>query len=259
MQSAVKFWILWSALVCGAGWVLSGLHQLNRVGYLWVFALGTAGWCACRAPDRAAGHDTGYGPKRRSGSLRNWRSRFRRPAPLLFVVTALLALAGGACYAPLNVDTLCYRLPRVLHWLAEGRWHWIRTADPRMNFAGCGYEWLTAPLILFTRSDRLVFLINWVSYLLLPGLIFSVFTRLGVRGRVAWWWMWILSSGWCYVLQAGNVLADSFVIIYALAAVDFALRARESQRVRDVWFSMLAAALLTGGKQTAIPRWRCSG
>src|SRR5262249_8624306 len=156
-------------------------------------------------------------------------------------------------YAQINLDTLGYRLPRVLHWLTEERWHWIRTCDERMNVAGCGFEWLSAPLLLFTRSDRLDFLINWVSYLLLPGLIFSVFTRLGVRGRVAWWWMWILSSGWCYALQAGSLQNDAFVVVYALAAVDFALRARQSQRVSDAWFSMLAAGLLTGVKQIAIP------
>ena len=258
MQSAVKFWILWSAFLSGAGWVLSSLHQLNRVGYLCVFVLGAAAWCWRKIAERAAGKTISNRPAPRSDWLRVLRSRFRRPAPLLFLMTALLAFAGGAIYEQLNIDTLCYRLPRVLHWLAEGKWHWIRTSDERMNVAGCGLEWLTAPLLLFTRSDRLVFLINWVSYLLLPGLMFSVFTRVGVPGRVAWWWMWIISSGWCYALQAGSVLNDAFIVIYALAAVDFALRAWQSQRVSDAWLSILAAALLTGAKQTAF-RWRCCG
>jgi hypothetical protein len=122
-----------------------------------------------------------------------------------------------------------------------------------MNVVGCGFEWLSAPLILFTRTDQWIFLLNMVSYLMLPGLIFSVFTRLQVRPRVAWWWMWFLSSGWCFTIQAGSDVNDSFAAIYALAAVDFALRARESKRVADLWLSMLAAALLTGVKQTNIP------
>lgn len=118
---------------------------------------------------------------------------------------------------------------------------------------GCVFEWLSAPLILFTRTDRLLFLINLASYLMLPGLIFSVFTRLQVRPRTAWWWMWFLSSGWCFALQAGSDVNDSFAAIYPLAAVDFALRARESKRVADLWLSVLAAALLTRVKQNNIP------
>ena len=143
--------------------------------------------------------------------------------------------------------------PGVLHWLGAEQWHWIHTSDTRMNIAGCGFEWLSTPLILFTRTDRFLFLINWISFLLLPGLIFSVFTRLQVRPRAAWWWMWLLASGWCFVFQAESNVNDSFATIYALAAVDLALRARESKSVADLWLSILAAGLLTGTKQTSIP------
>jgi hypothetical protein len=122
-----------------------------------------------------------------------------------------------------------------------------------MNIAGCGFEWLAAPLVLFTHTDRFLFLINWISYLLLPGLIFSVFTRLQVRPRVVWWWMWFLAAGWCFVLQAGSVDNDSLAAVYILAGVDLALRAREKNSATDLWLSLLAAALATGVKQTNLP------
>jgi hypothetical protein len=164
-----------------------------------------------------------------------------------------MTLIAGWLYLPANWDSNSYRTPRVLHWLGAGEWHWIRTADMRMNVVNCGFEWLTAPLILFTRTDRFLFLINWVSYLMLPGLIFSVFQRLGVRPRAAWWWMWFLASGWCFVMQASSTENDGFAVIYALAAVDLALRAREKKQAADLWLAILATALLTGSKQTNIP------
>ena len=249
MLNIVRFWILLSAFLSAAGWILSAFHQLNRGGYLIFFAFAALalvlGWRRLnfRRPLTNITHRAWH---------KLWR-RFKRPAPMFFLALALMGLAAGVLYAPDNIDSNAYRIPRVLHWLASEKWHWIHTSDARMNSAGCGFEWLSAPLVLFTRTDRFLFLINWLSYLMLPGLIFSVLTRLGVRARVAWWWMWALASGWCFVLQAGSTGNDSFGAIYALAAVDLALRAQERKNSGDLWLSMLAAALLTNAKQTNIP------
>src|SRR5439155_5405187 len=105
--------------------------------------------------------------------------RFLRPLPAIFLLAAILSLIGGAWYAHNNYDALTYRLPRMLHWLAEGRWHWIATPNDRLNYAGTGFEWLQVPIYLLTNSDRALFLLNIASYALLPGLIFGVFRGLG--------------------------------------------------------------------------------
>jgi len=250
MLNFVRAWVWLSALLIGAGWTLSAMHQLNRCGYLAVFllALAVPGWR--RRKLRLSWQDVLRRVRRTGQQLAR---RCRRPAPLLFLALALVALVGGALYVPTNIDTNAYRIPRVLHWLGQEQWHWIHTYDPRLNSAGCGFEWLSAPLILFTRTDRFLFLINWLSYLMLPGLIFSVFVRLGVRSRVAWWWMWFLPSGWIFAMQAGSTGNDSLGAIYALAAVDLVLRAVKNRSVGDLWLSLLAAALLTGLKPTSLP------
>jgi hypothetical protein len=244
--NAVRLWIQLSALLVSAGWLLSAIHQLNRTGYGVFFGLTAFGyflwWQRAKSlPIKKPAH-----------FFHKLRHRCRRKLPLLFVVMALLILLAGALYAPSNGSSTAYRIPRVMHWLTAEQWHWIRTADVRINIAGCGYEWLSAPLILLTNNDRLLYLPNWISFVLLPGLVFSVFTRLGVRSRVAWWWMWLLPSGWCFIMQAGSTINDAFATAYALAALDFALRARKSGEAGDVWLALLAAALSTGVKQTGI-------
>jgi len=170
-----------------------------------------------------------------------------------FLVLASLAFLGGVLYAPSNYDAMAYRTPRVLHWLAEQRWHWIHTEFNRLNTRACAFEWVSAPLIAFARTDRFLFVINIISFFLLPGLIFSLFTRLGVSHRVAWYWMWIVPAGYCFLLQAGSIGNDLFGAVFALAALDFALRARSSQSPRDVWLSFLAAGLATGSKGSNLP------
>lgn len=247
MFTVLRVWIVLSVVLVSAGWVLSALQQLNRTGYGVVFFLSAAGFCFWQWQSR-------WRPRINPVRLfQKFRKRFIRPAPMLFLILSAGTFAGGALHPSVNGDSYAYRIPRVLHWLGAEQWHWIHTGDLRMNIAGCGFEWLAAPLILFTHSYQSIFLINWISFLLLPGLIFNVFTQLGVRSRVAWWWMWLLSSGWCYVLQAETDINDSFAVIYALGSLAFARRARRSGRMADWWFSLLCAALLTGTKQTCIP------
>ena len=241
----VAAWVVLSAFCSCAGWVLSALHQLNIAGYAVTFSLGMAAVWTLRKrvlPEIVWGWN-----------LQEQRRRFGRAFPLAFLIVASLALLGGAVHPPSNYDALAYRIPRVLHWLADGRWHWIYTDFQRVNTRACGIEWLSAPLIAFTRTDRLLFLINAASFLLLPGLVFSVFRRVGVSPRVAWHWMWLLPTGYCYLLQAGSISNDMFSTVYALAAVDFALRARKSGRVSEVCLSVLSAALLTGAKASNLP------
>jgi hypothetical protein len=246
MLLIVRLWILLCAFLVGAGWCLSAIHQLNRAGYLMALTLAVA--VAWIWPRPASWSRVGLAPQ--IGKL--WR-RCRRPAPFLFVLLAVMTLISGILYVPYNSDSYSYRLPRIYHWLAAQQWHWIHTADQRMNVAGCGYEWLAAPVILFTHSTRFLFLINWCSFLLLPGLAFALLREVGVRPRTAWWWMWLLGSGWCYVAQAASIANDGFATVYSLAAGVLALKSLKSGSLGDLWLSFLAAALVTGTKQSNIP------
>ena len=243
---AVRIWIWVSVLASVAGWLLSALGQLNRGGY--------AVFCGVAAVSLWLGrrHLGWLAPEWTSHRSKVW-ARFRRWLPAGFAGLAFLVLLGATLYPPSTHEALSCRVPRVLHWLAEGQWHWIHTPTGRMNDRPCGLEWLAAPLLLFTRSDRGLFLINYIPILLMPGLLFSVCTRLGVRPRVAWHWMWLLPTGYNYLLQAGGLGNDTTPAFYALAAVDFGLRAWKSRQPADLWLSILSAAFLTGAKLSNLP------
>lgn len=240
MPAAAVIWVWLCAYLNCAGWVLSALHQLNAAGYAVVFALGFGALWWWHRWAGVSLHPRIYLPK--------FRRRFGRFFPLCFLILASLAFLGGALYAPANFDTLAYRTPRVLHWLAEEQWHWIHTEFARLNTRSAGFEWVTAPLFLFTGSDRLEFLLNLISFLLLPGRVFAVLTRLGVRLRTAWFWMWLFPAGYGYVLQAGSGVNDLFGALVALCAFEFALRGAREKHVGWLWTSAVAAALMTSVK-----------
>lgn len=257
---AWKLYVLAGVWTSVVGWGLSAVHGLGAKGYLAALAATIVAMAVLRWPQ----------PVRPWGNLLawpRWRARFRRVLPLLFLVLGLIATLGGLVHLPANYDGCWYRLPRTLHWLAEGQWHWIHTDMQRVNCFASGTEWLAAPFLCLLKSERAVVLASVAAYFLLPGLTFSTLTRLGVNRRVAWAWMWLLPGAWVYAMQTGSLANDSFTVLYALAAVDFALRARTSGRATDWWWGMLAAAALSNTKQAywpaalpwlvaALPSWR---
>jgi hypothetical protein len=245
MPTLVLLWVWFCAYLNCAGWALSTIHQLNAGGYAVVLALGFVALLVWRKKTSAQILPQVHRQK--------FRRRFRRPFPLGFLILATIVFLGGALYAPNNYDALAYRIPRVLHWLAAGQWHWIHTDFNRLNTRGCGLEWVSAPGIALFKTDRFLFLINFISFLFLPGLVFSIFTRLGVRRRVAWHWMWIVPTGYGFLLQGGGIGSDLFGVPFVLAAVDFALRAKISGSSGDFFTSILAAALMTSPKTSSLP------
>ena len=243
MSNIALLWVWICVYLNGTGWVLSGLHALNAWGYAAALLVGLGLLAVWRKTSGIRFFDR----------LPVLRRRFRRPFPLAYLTLTGLILVSGVLYAPSNYDALAYRLPRILHWLAAGQWHWIHTIFPRLNGRACGVEWVLTPLIALTKTDRLLFLTNIISYLLMPGLIYSVFTRLGVRRRTAWHRMWIMPAGYCFLVQAGGLGNDVFGVPLALAAFDFALRAKTSGSARDFFTAILAAAMMTGAKTSNLP------
>jgi hypothetical protein len=245
MQAAFALWIFGCAYLCSAGWILSALHELNRSGYAVALLIGLAALFVWRKKIP--------GIKPRPVRRPKLRRRFRRPLPAIFLLAAVLIFLGGALHAPNNYDALTYRLPRMLNWLAAGHWFWIPTINDRMNYSTTAWEWIAMPLLALLRSDRGMFLINALGFLLMPGLLFSVLRQVGAARKVAWTWMWILPLAYGYATQAGSLGNDFAGALFCLMSVQFGLRARRSGRVSDVWLAGLAAALMTGTKLSNLP------
>ena len=249
----VKGWILvstWAALV---GWSLSLSGHFNQTSYAWslVFlALPLAFLCRKTKFPRSMAF---FYP---ICFLKRLRKNPTKPSfwlPLMFISVASLALAGGALYPPSNYDALSYRLPRILHWLDVCQWHWIDGSNARQNYSAPGFEWLMAPLLVFFKTDRLFFFINWISFLLLPGLVFRTFRLAGLPKQTCWWWMWLLPLGYGYVLQSGSIGNDAYAAVYALASVCFVLSADKRGKFLDFGWALLSVALLTGTKGSNLP------
>ncbi len=237
-------WLWFNVTASAAGWLLSPLGFLKLPALIGLGLVVTlVAWFTRPQTQPPPGYS----------AFPRFLRRFRQPLPLAFAVLALLAFAGGVLHPPSNYDGLSYRTPRVLIWLAEGRWHWVESAYQRLNVRTAGFEWATLPILALFKTDRFLFLLNSVSFLIFPGLIFSVWRQLGVPGRVARAWMWLLPTGGCFALQAGSIGNDLFGALWPLAAMHYALRARHTRSATDAAAALLAAGLMTAAKVSNLP------
>jgi hypothetical protein len=249
----VKGWILVSTWASLVGWSLSLGGHFNQTSYasslvFLAFALALLCGKTKSLRSKAFFYPICY--------LKRLRENPFKPSswlPLLFIFVVFLTLAGGILYPPSNYDALSYRLPRILHWLDAGHWRWIDTPNNRQNYSAPGFEWLMVPLLVFFKTDRLFFFINWISFLLLPSLVFRTFRLAGIPSNSCWCWMWLLPLGYGYVLQAGGMGNDAFATVYALASVSFVLSADRNEKFSDFGWAILAVALLTGTKGSNLP------
>ena len=164
---AVQFWIIVSTLASVAGWTLSALGMLNKTGYA-IFAAVVA------VIAFAFRKSTLFSPLAPPQTVKKLRNRFRKFLPAGFAMLAVLAFLGGCLYNA--YEPYGTQLPAAArcccNGFQHGRWFWIHTPNYRMNDRACGIEWLSAPLLLFLKSDRALFLLNFIPFILMPGLIF---------------------------------------------------------------------------------------
>jgi hypothetical protein len=239
--------ILFGSLLSCLGWILALLGEFNHVAYGIGFAVLVCGFLWL---------EKGWFESRSRTWSSEWcrfRRRIRRPVFILYLFLWLGALAGGALYSPSNYDALSYRIPQLLHWVSEGRWHWIDAANSRMNIAPPGMNWLIAPLYFLTKSDRSWFIINLAAFTFLPGYLFEFFRRAGVSRRNAWWFMWLVPCGYGFALQAGSLGNDLLGATMAVSAIALAFRAMTSHRATDLWLSGMAMGFATGVKTVNLP------
>jgi hypothetical protein len=143
-------------ILVALGWILSLFGALVPLSYE-IVLLGFAAGAAV------------YGVRAyRAG----WRLRDLVPArltsrrlllPALFAISAAMLLLKGLLTLPCHDDGMSYRIPRMLNWIYDHRWHWISSEDPRLDILGTVSEWLGLPALLVFRTDRLLFLPNWIS------------------------------------------------------------------------------------------------
>jgi hypothetical protein len=112
---------------------------------------------------------------------------------------------------------------------------------------------MTAPLISLSGTDRFIFIVNYITFLLLPGACFTVLRGMGVSRRASWAWMWLMPFGYCFALQAGSVGNDLTPAVFAAAAFAFGFRWKKHRDFNNFALALAAAGMMTAFKPSTLP------
>lgn len=211
------------------GWGLSWWNRLNWLGWLSV-----AGFLAAVAFAR-----------RGAGSWTNLLASVGEPLAFWpFILVGGLALVAALIYPPTMLDSLAYRLPRVLLWLQENQIRHVSTADARLNYMPQGWGLATLPLIQLA-GDRLVSFWNYASWVMFYFIAFDwAFETSGSlpKSRVM---AFIASTSTFAVLQACEAASDLFMTTLVLLGLRFVMqfeRTRDWREIPSAVFCLLLAA-----------------
>ena len=214
------------------GWLMSIFLNLK---YQWLVAM--LGLCLA-----------GWLTRRQGGSLqRLWVGLAEPLAWWPFGLLILMIVAAGLMYPPTMLDSLTYRLPRIVGWMEQGHISFFQGAEDRMNFMPHCWELCVLPLIQLA-GDHLVWLWSFLSWILLCLVTYdwAIESRADKAQARA---MALIAATTTYaVLQAESSANDMFATILMLLALRFAREFDRSGNGREINWALVSFGLAAGTK-----------
>lgn len=230
------FFISLSAWVCPGSsypWLLA-----------WSLLLGAAGFFLGRDLPPAEGKENGPGA--------SFTSVAGTAAVTLFL---LVLLVYGLLRPSYDHDALTYQLHFAAVWLHSGHVSIVPTpfGDPAQAYgpglASIYYMWLMAPL----GNDLLAATGAWPFFVLAVLAAAGLARELGCREGFSWSAPMFAFMAPFLVHQAGSPLSDVAVAAFFACSLYFFSKAVRTMRPVYLFFGLVSAGMMTGGKYTGLP------
>ena len=226
-------WLIYLTGMVLLGWGLSFAHCYQWIGWASIPLLAGCGW-----------HLAGNWRRTTQDDRRGLLDDIRFP-PFLLII-GLVGLAG-ILYLPAVLDSVSYRIPRMLIWLQEGGVVFVDNPDARLNFMTPVWGFANSPLYLIS-GFHLLWLGGLISWILLYLSMVLVAVNLGAQRRLARWLALIPSASVGFVLQASSTMNDGWAAALIAMSLVFILHFEKQREFRDILGSGISLALAANTK-----------
>jgi hypothetical protein len=145
------------------------------------------------------------------------------------------------------LDTLSYRLPRVLFWLQEGRVYHIPSAIDAMNYMPHVWALASVPLIQFGGVE-LVCIWSFTAWIVLCLVAYDWAFEICGDATKSRYLAFIGSTSTFAVLQSGSSASDLFASVLMLLSLRFVLAFERTRDWREIGWSVLCFCMAGGVK-----------
>jgi hypothetical protein len=171
--------------------------------------------------------------------LRPTHRRRNRSAPRRPPISVISAVAGfalivgflfwlGVVAAPDNLDAMNYHLTMAAHWATNHNVNDYPTTIAQQTYNGRLAEYFSTQVLILDGTDRLVFLPQFLAYLMASVLVAGLARQLGGGRRAALWGLLLAGTMPLALMQATTaqndlVVASVILVAYYLVIVLFQL------------------------------------
>ena len=143
------------------------------------------------------------------------------------------------------IDNLEHRLPKVMHWIQNGRVGYFATVHPaELNYTKL-IEYMYAQIYLLMGTDRLVNLVQIGAYLCSGCCIYGISRKIGASGSFAFLAAWIYFLTPMIMIEVFTAQTDVTAGVYLLAFVYFMLDYIHADKLRMDREGALSAVCLS--------------
>lgn len=143
------------------------------------------------------------------------------------------------------IDNLEHRLPKVMHWIQNGRAGYFATVQPaELNYTKL-IEYMYAQIYLLKGTDRLINLVQIGAYLCSGCCIYGISRKIGASGGFAFLAVWIYFLTPMIIIEVFTAQTDVAAGVYLLAFIYFLLDYVHADKLRMDKEGALSAACLS--------------
>ncbi len=144
------------------------------------------------------------------------------------------------------IDNLEHRLPKIMHWIQNGRVDYFATTIPgEINYTKL-IEYMNAQIYLLWGTDRLVNLVQIGTYLCSACCIYGISRKIGVSTGFAFLAVWIYLLNPMILIEVFTAQTDVAAGVYLLAFVYFLLDYIHADKLKMDRDGALSAICLAG-------------